>query len=172
VRGWSVMLVMVMATAGCQHGHRASRHELDSGSGGSGGLSSVRMKIFAAIASGNYQHARELLELAADLGPHERAIFEQTISAAERGLIPFAEDKLSHIFRAENGHFAVETAEARELIQTTAAEAHRLGLASHGYQVYQRILDSGAQIWAFVWKGKNFEAGINQVPETAERLLK
>jgi hypothetical protein len=167
----ALVLVLAVLGSGCLPRHAAPEDDLSIGSGGPGGLTTLRAKIVAAIASGNSQYARELLELAADLGPKERALYLQMISAAERRLIPFAIDKLAHIFSKKPGHFAEETAEARELIQTAAVQANLVGATRYGYQVYQRILDTGAQIWVYVRNGKIFEAGINDVPRPLEKLL-
>src|SRR5262249_54312589 len=70
------------------------------------GLDTVRIRVLAAIAAGDYEHARELIELAAGLQEVERERLEQMISAAERGLTSFAEGALAHIFRDKAGHFA------------------------------------------------------------------
>jgi len=170
---WLAVVVAAVVLVGCHPRISISRDDLaDTGSGGSGGLSSVRVKVFAAIAARDYEHARELVRLAADLGDVERARLEQAISAAERGLIPFLEDKIPHIFRAAEGHFGQDTAEARELIQATAAEANFVGLSKHGNQVYQRILDTGMQVWVWVRDGTIREAGHNDVPLSIEELLK
>jgi len=167
------ILLAVHTLAGCYPAYHIPRENLASdGSGGSGGLSSVRMKILAAIAARDYEHARHLVELAADLGDQERARFQQMISAAERGLVPFLEKALPHIFRAESGHFAQDTAEARELIQTTAVETYFVGIRKGGVRVYQRILEVGSQIWVYVYDGTIRDAGTNEVPRPVERLLR
>ena len=169
----SIALAALIIVVGCHPRYGAPKYEVDGpGTGGSGGLDSIRTRILAAIAIRDYAHAQDLLELAGNITEDERARLAQTISAAARGLIPFLEDKLPHIFRPEAGHFARDTAEARELIQTTAIEANLMGISKHGYQVYQRILETGAQVWVWVLKGKIFEAGLNDVPVAAERLLK
>src|SRR5262245_65955505 len=85
------------------------------GVGGSGGFHTIRVKIMAAIVARDYEHARHLVQLAADMGQEEQARFEQMISAAERGLVPFLEKALPHVFRQQPGHFAQETAETREI---------------------------------------------------------
>src|SRR4051812_39758577 len=51
------------------------------GVGGAGGLDSIRTWILAAIAMRDYQHARDLLELAANMSEEEQGRFEQMISA-------------------------------------------------------------------------------------------
>jgi len=170
---WLRVLLAAHLLAGCHPGyHRARENLVNDGSGGSGGLSSVRMKVLAAIAARDYAHARHLVELAADLGERERALFEQMISAAERGFIPFLEQALPHIFRAgDPGHFAQDTAEARELIQATAVETCFVGIRKGDVRVYQRILDTGSQIWVYVFDGTIRDAGTNDVPRSAERLL-
>jgi len=94
------------------------------GVGGSAGLDSIRARVLACIAARNYDQAREYLKLAANMTEEEQAQFEQMISAAERGLVPFLERALPHIFRAKPGHFPVDTAAARELIQTTVMETN------------------------------------------------
>src|SRR5262249_14331237 len=142
------------------------------GGGGPGGLNTIRVKIMAAIVARDFDHARELVQLAADMRQEEQARLEQMISAAERGLIPFLETALSHIFRAEDGHFPVDTAEARELIQTTVSEDNFVGLRASGDRVYQRILESGAQIWVYVREGTIRNGGINDVQRSVEQLLK
>src|SRR5512141_345629 len=112
------VVLMVALVAACH-----LRYEpLDDGGGGSGGLDSIRARILACIAARNYDQAREYLKLAANMADDEQARFEQMISAAERELVPFLEEALPHIFRQQPGHFAQETAEARELLQATATE--------------------------------------------------
>jgi hypothetical protein len=117
------------------------------GVGGSGGLDSIRTRILAAIAVRDYQHARDLLELAEGFTQQERDRVEWAITAAERGLAPFLEGALPHIFKADPGHFAEDTAEARELIQTTATKENFVRVQELGFKVYQRILDTGVQVW-------------------------
>src|SRR3954471_13881777 len=115
MRNWMSVVLMAIAMAAC-HPRYVPLEER--GVGGSGGLDSIRTRILAAIAMRDYQHARDLLELAANMSEEEQARFEQMILAAERGLVPFPEKALPHIFRVEDGHLPVDTAEARELIQT------------------------------------------------------
>lgn len=173
MRALILSLSVALASSGCSARHLVVRDELASpGSGGPGGLSTLRMKILAAIASRDYEHARHLVELAVDLGEEERARLMQMISAAERKLIPFLEDKLPHIFRIADGHFPRDTAEARELIQTTATEDHFVGISQIGDRIYQRILDTGVQIWVYVRNGTIREAGRNNVPRSTQELLK
>jgi hypothetical protein len=148
---------------------RAPRRE---GVGGSGGLDSIRTRILACIATRNYDQAREYLKLAANMADDEVARFEQIISAGERGLVPFLEKALPHIFKADPGHFAEDTAAARELIQTTVTSANFVGLSSKGNQVYARLLDTGAQIWVYVWNGTIRDGGRNDVPWSVAKLLK
>src|SRR5262245_29659162 len=105
------------------------------GVGGSGGLDSIRARVLACIAARNYDQAREYLKLAADMSEEEQARFEQMISAAERNLVPFLERALPHIFKATEGHFTQDTAEARELIQTTVTTANFVG-TRYGNAVY------------------------------------
>jgi hypothetical protein len=170
---WVVASAMAACASGCHRADGNVRAEaVDGGGGGPGSLSSVHAKILAALAAGNYQYARELLQLAADLGPEEKAAYEQMISAAERGLLPFAQDKLQHIFREAAGHFSRDTPAARELIQTTATEANLLGITKYGYSVYQRVLETGAQVWVYVRNEMITNAGINEVPVARDRLLK
>jgi hypothetical protein len=164
--------LMAVAVVGCHPAHVPTRPDVeDPGTGGSG-FDSIRVRILALIASGQYEHAREYLELAANVSEVERGRLEQMISAAERHLLPFLEDKLPHIFRLDPGHFPADTAEARELIQTTAVDAHLVGTSKWGYQVYQQILETGKQVWVWVWKGQIFEAGLNEEPVDPGRLLK
>lgn len=158
-------LVVLIALAGCH-----PRYELR-GTGGSGGFETIKARILVLIASGQYAHAREYLELAADLDQEQHDRFEQMISAAERGLTPFLEGALGHIFRQAEGHFAVDTAEARELIQTTAIEDNLAGISKSGFSVYQRVLESGIQIWVNVLRGTIRNAGKNDVPRSVEELL-
>jgi len=123
--------------------------------GGSGGLDSIRARVLACIAARDYDQAREYLKLAANMTEEEQARFEQMISAAERGLVPFLEKALPHIFKADPGHFAEDTAEARELIQTTVTEGNFVGVSSRGNHVYARLLETGKQIWVYVWNGNH-----------------
>ena len=60
-------------------------------------MNSIRARILACIAARNYDQAREYLKLAANMADDEQARFEQMISAAERGLVPFLEKALPHI---------------------------------------------------------------------------
>lgn len=168
-----VVMVLVLMATGCHPRLPDSETKLSSpGWGGSGGLDTVRVKVLAAIAAGDYAHARELLDLAAGLEDVERERLEQMISAAERGLTPFLEGALPHIFREKAGHFPQDTAQARELIQTTVDETNFLGLQNAGNRVYQRILETGEQIWVYVRNEKIINAGINTVPESVQRLLR
>src|SRR5689334_13868326 len=122
------------------------------GVGGSGGLDSIRTRVLACIAARDYDQAREYLKLAADMAEDEQTRLEQMISAAERGLTPFLEKALPHIFKTDPGHFAEDTAEARELIQATVTEANFVG-SRYGNAVYARTLETGLQIWAWVRDG-------------------
>jgi hypothetical protein len=81
--------------------------------GGSGGLDSIRARVLACIAARDYDQAREHLKLAANMAEDEQARFEQMISAAERGLVPFLEKALPHIFKADPGHFAIDSRNGR-----------------------------------------------------------
>jgi len=161
------VVLMVVAMAAC-HPRYAP---LDEGGGGPGGLDSIRARILACIAARNYDQAREYLKLAANLSEEEQAQFEQMISAAERNLVPFLEKALPHIFRRAPGHFVQETAEARELLQATVTEANFVG-TRYGSAVYQRILDTGTQIWVWVRDGTIREAGYNEIPRSPAELLK
>jgi len=120
----------------------------------------------------DYQHARDLLELAEGFTQQERDRLEWAITAAERGLVPFLEKALPHIFRLEDGHFPVDIAEARELIQTTVTSANFVGPSPKGNQVYARLLDTGAQIWVYVWNETIRDGGRNDVPWSVAELLK
>ena len=53
----------------------------------------------------------------------------------------------------------MDPAEARELIETTAIETNFVGLSKDGNMVYQRLLDTGAQIWVYVREGTIRDAG-------------
>jgi len=167
MRNCMSVVLMVIAMAAC-HPRYAP---LDEGGGGSGGLNSIRTRILACIAARNYEQAREYLKLAANLSEEEQARFEQMISAAERNLVPFLEKALPHIFKADPGHFAEDTAEARELLQTTVTQANYVGLSAKGSQVYARLLDTGAQIWVYVWNGTIRDGGRNDVPWSVAELL-
>jgi len=142
------------------------------GVGGSAGLDSIRARVLACIAARNYDQAREYLKLAANMTEEEQAQFEQMISAAERGLVPFLERALPHIFRAKPGHFPVDTAAARELIQTTVMETNFVGISVDGNRVYARLLETGSQIWVFVRDGTIRDGGCNDVARSVEALLK
>lgn len=158
-------LLIVVLLVGCH-----PKYDLR-GTGGSGGFDTIKARILALIASHEYGQAREYLELAADLTQEQHDHFEQMISAAERGLVPFLEGALPHIFKATAGHFLQDTAEARELLQTTAVEEHLVGIQEKGFLVYQRILDTGTQVWVYVFNGTIRDGGINAVPRSTERLL-
>jgi hypothetical protein len=162
------IVAAVLCLAGC-HPRYAP---LEDGGGGSLGLDSARARVLALIASGEYSHALEYLETVEGFSQVEHDRLEQMISAAERQLVPFLDGAVAHIFRDGSGHFPVDTAEARELIQTTAVEECYVGLKANGTRVYQRILETGAQIWVFVYDGTIRDAGRNDVPRSAERLLK
>src|SRR3954465_9946970 len=131
MRNWMSVVLMAVAMAAC-HPRYVPLEE--KGVGGSGGLDSIRARVLACIAARDYDQAREYLKLAANMAEEEQARFEQMISAAERGLVPFLEKALPHIFRQRAGHFAQDTAEARELIQTTVTQANYVGLSSKGAQ--------------------------------------
>lgn len=79
---------------------------------------------------------------------------------------------LPHIFRQAPGHFVQDTAAARELIQTTVTEASFVGTRPDGDRVYARLLDTGAQIWAFVYNGTIRNGGRNDVPWSVEELIR
>ncbi|HVE84847.1 MAG TPA: hypothetical protein VND93_18450 [Myxococcales bacterium] len=142
------------------------------GTGGSGSFETIQARVLVLIASHQYAHAREYLELAADLTQEQHDRFEQMISAAERGLTPFLEGAIQHIFRDSPGHFVEDTAEARELIQTTITEGNFVGLREGVLRVYQRLLDTGVQIWVYVKDGTIRDGGQNLVPRSTEGLLK
>jgi hypothetical protein len=162
------VVLMAIAMAAC-HPRYVPLEER--GVGGSGGLDSIRTRILAAIAMRDYQHARDLLELAEGFTQQERDRLGWAITAAERGLTPFLEKALPHIFKTDLGHFAEDTAEARELIQTTVTEANFVG-SRYGNAVYARTLETGIQIWAWVRDGTIREGGYNQVPRSISELLK
>jgi len=168
MRRWISVVMMGVAMAAC-HPRYAP---LDEGSGGSGGLDSIRTRILACIAARNYDQAREYLKLAANMSEEEQGRFEQMISAAERNLVPFLEKALPHIFKADPGHFAEDTAEARELSQTIVTQANYVGLQGRGDLVYARIVETGARIWVYVRDGTIRNAGRNLVPRTVEQLLR
>jgi hypothetical protein len=169
MRNWISVVLMAITMVAC-HPRYVPLEER--GVGGSGGLDSIRTRILAAIAMRDYQHARDLLELAAGFTEQERDRLEWAIIAAERGLTPFLEKALPHIFRVEDGHFPVDTAEARELIQTTVIEDNLVGLRASGDRVYQRVLETGAQIWVYVREGAIRNAGCNEAQCSVEQLLK
>ena len=168
MRRWISVVLMGVAMAAC-HPRYAPPSE---GGGGSGGLDSIRARILACIAARNYDQAREYLKLAANPSGDEQARFEQIISAAERGLVPFLEKALPHIFRQRAGHFAQDTSAARELIQTTVTEANFVGIHAQGSRVYARILETGAQIWVYVRDGTIRNGGCNDIPWSMADLLK
>ena len=179
MRNWMSVVLMIVAMAACHPRYAPLDEPPQSawaaacdGCGGSGGLDSIRARIFASIAARNYDQAREYLKLAADMTDDELARFEQMISAGERGLVPFLEKALPHIFRAKAGHFPVDTAQAREMIQTTVVEANFIGIRTAGGRVYQRILETGIQIWVYVYDGTIRDAGRNELARTAKQLLK
>ena len=168
MRSWIGVVLLAIAMAAC-HPRYAP---LDEGGGGSGSLDSIRARILACIAARNYDQAREYLKLAANMADDEQARFEQMISAAERGLVPFLEKELPHVFRAKPGHFPVDTAEVRELIQATVIEENFVGLRASGDRVYQRVLETGVQIWVYVREGVIRNAGRNELQRSVEQLLK
>jgi hypothetical protein len=129
----------------------------------------VTIRIAQAIAAKNWTAARDAL---ASLEPEVAVIWEQRISAAERGLTPFFEGSLPHIFRVAEGHFAQDTAAARELIQTAVTRPNLLGIDRFGNSVYARVLDSGSQIWAYVREGFIRDAGVNARAIPLDRLVK
>ena len=167
MRNWMSVVLIAVAMAAC-HPRYAP---LDGGSGGAGGLDSIRARILACIAARNYDQAREYLKLAANMADDEQARFEQMISAAERNLVPFLEEALPHIFRQRAGHFAQDTAATRELIQATVTEPNFVGLQELGFKVYQRVLDTGVQVWVYVFNGTIGDGGYNDIPRSAEQLL-
>ena len=75
-------------------------------------------------------------------------------------------------FRQRAGHFAQDTAEARELIQATVTEENFVGVSARGNQVYARLLETGKQIWVWVREGTIREGGYNDQPWSVERLLR
>jgi len=168
MRNWISVVLMAIAMAAC-HPRYVPLEER--GVGGSGGLDSIRTRILAAIAMRVYQHARDLLELAEGFTQQERDRLEWAITAAERSLTPFLEGALPHIFKADPGHFAEDTAEARELLQTTVTKENFVGLQELGFKVYQRVLDTGIQVWVYVFNGTIRDGGYNDIPRSAERLL-
>src|SRR5262245_47358724 len=149
MRGAMRGLLAVVVLVGC---HPRYEYEMR-GTGGSGSLDSIRARILVLIAGGEYAHAREYLELATDFSEAEHDKLEQMISAAERKLTPFLDGAVQHIFRQAAGHFDVDTAEARELIQTTVVETNFVGVRKGAHLVYQRILATGEQIWVWVKDG-------------------
>jgi len=166
MRGVFRSVLVALVLAGC-----VPREELR-GTGGSGGFHTIQVRILALIAARNYAQAYEYLELAADLTQEQHDRFKQMISAAERGLTPFLDGAVEHIFRESPGHFAEDTAEARELIQTTVTEDNFVGIKAEVVRVYQRILETGGQIWVQVTDGTIRDAGRNLVPRSTEELLK
>ena len=94
------------------------------------------------------------------------------ISAAERGLAPFLDGAVEHIFREAPGHFEVDTAEARELLQTTVTEANFVGVRQYGNRVYQQVLETGIQIWVHARDGTIRDGGRNLSPVSTEELLR
>ncbi len=156
MRNW-ISVVLAIAMAAC-HPRYVPLEER--GVGGSGGLDSIRTRILAAIAMRDYQHARDLLELAANMTEEEQARFGQMISAAERGLVPFLENALPHIFRAEDGHFPVDTAEARELIQTTVIEDNFVGLPTHGHSGTRAGISRRGRVSRRALEGTTYSGGL------------
>jgi hypothetical protein len=169
MRNWMSVVLMAIAMAAC-HPRYVPLEER--GVGGSGGLDSIRARVLACIAARNFDQAREYLKLAANMTEEEQARFEQMISAAERGLVPFLEKALPHIFRAKPGHFPVDTAAARELLQSTVMETNFVGISIDGNRVYAQLLETGSQIWVFVRDGAIRDGGCNEVARSVEALLK
>lgn len=167
-----IWVAVALALAGCHPRVPVRSNDPASpGTGGSGGLSTIKMRVLAALAAHDYEGARHMVGLAADLSMEEVERLEQMISAAERRLMPFLEGALPHIFRDKAGHFPLDTAAARELIQTTVVEDNFVGIRAGGFRVYQRILETGNQIWVFVFDGTIRDGGCNEVPRTADELL-
>jgi hypothetical protein len=165
MRNWMRVVLMIVVVAGCHPRYAPLDEPPQSawalaceGCGGSGGLDSIRARILASIAARNYDQAREYLKLAANMADDEQARFEQMISAEERRLVPFLQRALPHIFKATEGHFPQDTAEARELIQTTVTTANFVG-TRYGNAVYARTLETGIQVWAWVRDGTIREGG-------------
>jgi len=168
MRKWISVFLMGVAIAACHPRYVP----LDEGGGGSGGLDTIRARVLACIAARNYDQAREYLKLAVNMTDDERARLEQMISAAERDLIPFLEKALPHIFRQHSGHFAQDTAEARELLQTTVTEANFIGTSVAGNRVYAQLLETGKQIWVWVRNGTIRDGGYNDPAWAVEDLLR
>src|SRR3954468_18832368 len=81
MRNWMSVVLMAIAMAACHPRYLPLEKR---GVGGSGGLDSIRTRILAAIAMRDYQHARDLLELAEGFTQQERNRLEWAIAAAER----------------------------------------------------------------------------------------
>jgi hypothetical protein len=57
------------------------------------------------------------------------------------------------------------------LLQTTVTKENFVGLQELGFKVYQRVLDTGIQVWVYVFNGTIRDGGYNDIPRSAERLL-
>jgi hypothetical protein len=77
------------------------------------------------------------------------------------------ESQLKHMFRNSEGHFPVNTAVNRGIIESAAGNTKNfLGVDSHGTNWYAETLPDGTQAWAKVRNGVITEGGFNQVPKT------
>ncbi len=75
------------------------------------------------------------------------------------------ENRISHIFRKAEGHFAESTEQSRQVLEDVTNDANNLlGGDKYGNGWYAKLNEKGEQIWTQVNNGKIINGGINKVP--------
>ena len=76
------------------------------------------------------------------------------------------ENSANHMFKNEPGHFAHDTpANRQRLLDLVSDKKNYKGTNSFGVKCYEKIVEKGRQLWAYVWENSIRDGGINEIPK-------
>ncbi|MFS8564298.1 MAG: hypothetical protein LVR00_08360 [Rhabdochlamydiaceae bacterium] len=109
--------------------------------------------------------------------PHLRAAGKTSTEKAQAAASAYQQpsitdkaDELGHIFRKSRGHFAQDTPENRTYILAAVSDPeNKVTTTPHGIEVYLKIMEDGAQAWAYVVKGVVKNGGCNVFAQRWQR---
>jgi hypothetical protein len=79
------------------------------------------------------------------------------------------EERIGHIFRKADGHFAEDTAVNRQvLIETASRRENFLGMDRFGNRWFAEVRADGTQTWVQVREGRITNGGVNTAPRVFE----
>lgn len=85
-------------------------------------------------------------------------------------MVSFKENRLRHIFRRAEGHFAEDTPVNRARLRDTVVTEHLLGTDRYGNMWYARRLPDGRQIWVSLRDGVILNGGVNKKAHVFSRI--